>query len=214
MPRRAAPSLRTVLLTVFIMTLPLPLASQELPLQADRWNRAAMEWLNLLRSGDFEAAGARADPAVPWWSTRPTISWTSPSSPARAQLDSLVAEVDRAQRGEMEPDEQILGVRRGYWQELEELDPRAAAQELTIPTLVLQGGRDYQSTEEDFQLWQGALGEKEWVTMKLYPALNHLFATGTGKATPEEYASEVKHVDPEVIRDLARWILEGHLLIP
>jgi len=65
MPRRAVPSLRTVLLTVFIITLPLHLTSQELPLQADRWNRAAMEWLNFLRSGDFEAAGARADPAVP-----------------------------------------------------------------------------------------------------------------------------------------------------
>ena len=452
MPRRAAPSLRTVLLTVFIMTLPLHLASQELPLQADRWNRAAMEWLNFLRSGDFEAAGARADPAVPagtfgsaqletlWaqlstqmgelvflesgpvveyqayhivdlpaefenqkvvlrvvlsdaleisgffirppeppvyeapeyvnpdsfsevevtvgvepWSlpgvlsvpsedgpfpvvvlvhgsgpndrdetvggNRPfrDLAWglasngiavlrydkrtkvyggalppelgleeevvedallalelvrgreegdpdrvfllghslgamlapdiglrdgklagvailasparpflpvlreqleyiasleTDPSSPARAQLDSLVAEVDRAQRGEMGPDEAILGVRRGYWQELEELDPRAAALELSVPTLVLQGGRDYQSTEEDFKLWQVALGEKDGVTMKLYSSLNHLFATGIGKATPAEYASEVKHVDPEVIRDLAQWILEGHLPIP
>lgn len=76
-----------------------------------------------------------------------------------------------------------------------------------------QGGRDYQSTEEDFQLWQEALGEKEGVTMKLYPALNHLFAPGTGKATPTEYASEVKHVDPEVIRDLTQWILAGRLPI-
>jgi alpha-beta hydrolase superfamily lysophospholipase len=134
-----------------------------------------------------------------------------PDSPARAQVDSLVAEVERAARGEMGPDEPILGVRRGYWQELEEVDPVGAAQRLTIPTLVLQGGRDYQSTEEDFRIWEEALSQKAGVTLKLYPDLNHLFGHGEGMATPAEYSSEVKHVAPEVVGDLVRWILGGKL---
>ena len=51
------------------------------------------------------------------------------------------------------------------------------------------------------------------VTLKLYPTLNHLFSPGTGKATPAEYTAEVKHVDPEVIRDLTQWIPGGKLPI-
>ena len=59
------PSLWILMLAWFALTLPVPLLAQEIPIQADRWNRAAMEWLYLLKAGDFEAAGARADPAVP-----------------------------------------------------------------------------------------------------------------------------------------------------
>lgn len=132
-----------------------------------------------------------------------------PGSPARAQIDSLVAEIERAERGETGPEEPILGVHRGYWRELEEVDPRGRAREVDAPLLILQGGRDYQSTEEDFRLWEETLGARDGVTLKLYPDLNHLFAKGIGMATPAEYTSEVKHVDPEVIRDLVGWIREG-----
>jgi pimeloyl-ACP methyl ester carboxylesterase len=131
-----------------------------------------------------------------------------PSSPALAPLDSLLAEVDRAQAGELKDDELLMGVRRGYWRELEELDPLGAARLLSAPIFILQGGRDYQSTPEDFRLWEEGLGGREGVRMKLYPFLSHLFTPGEGTATPEEYATQVKHVDPEVIRDLAAWILE------
>jgi dienelactone hydrolase len=137
-----------------------------------------------------------------------------PESPARAQIDSLVAEIERAERGEMGPEEPILGVHRGYWREIEEVDPRGRAEEVEAPLLILQGGRDYQSTEEDFRLWEETLGGQEGVTLKLYPDLNHLFAPGKGLATPAEYTSEVKHVDPEVIRDLVGWIREGKIPPP
>ena len=42
-------------------------------------------------------------------------------------------------------------------------------------------------------------------TEKSYPALNHLFQTGQGRATPAEYQRE-GHVAPEVVDDLAKWI--------
>jgi len=131
-----------------------------------------------------------------------------PSSPAGVQLDSLIAEVDRALAGEMGPDEPILGVRRGYWREVEEVDPLSVARRLSAPLFILQGGRDYQSTTEDFLLWEKGLGGRDGVQLKLYPALSHLFTPGQGTATPEEYSAQVKHVDEEVIRDLADWILK------
>ena len=47
--------------------------------------------------------------------------------------------------------------------------------------LVLQGERDYQ-VPEDFANWKAALGARPDVTLKSYPALNHLFIAGTGRA--------------------------------
>lgn len=45
---------------------PVPLTALQAPsFDTDRWNRAALDWVGLLRDGDFEAAAARVDPAVP-----------------------------------------------------------------------------------------------------------------------------------------------------
>ena len=109
----------------------------------------------------------------------------------------------------MGEDEPLMGVRRGYWRELEELDPLGAARRLAAPIFILQGGRDYQSTAEDFRLWEEGLPQRDGTLLKLYPSLSHLFTPGDGTATPEEYATQVKHVDPEVIQDLTNWILEA-----
>jgi len=142
---------------------------------------------------------------------RYVASLEPPGSPARSQVDSLLAEVDRARAGSLAPEQQVLGARWSYWKELEAVDPLASAKELDIPILVLQGGRDYQSTEEDFRLWQAGLGDRENVSMKFYPELNHLFAPGQGKATPSEYTTVIKHVDRRVLMDLENWIRDGHI---
>ncbi len=68
-----------------------------------------------------------------------------------------------------------------------------------------QGGRDYQVTEADFKIWQSALSSRTDVTFKLYPDLNHLFVTGVGKATPEEY-NKPGNVAQQVVDDIASWI--------
>ncbi len=131
---------------------------------------------------------------------------SDPGSPARTQLDSLIRVVKRVESGEAPQDQVVLGAPPRYWREVAEVDPVAVARDLSIPLMVLQGGRDYQSTPEDLSLWEEGLGEKEGFTPKLYPTLNHLSASGTGTATPEEYVSGARHVDEEVIQDLASWI--------
>ena len=82
--------------------------------------------------------------------------------------------------------------------------PVEVAKQLDIPILILQGGRDYQVTMEDFRLWQ-TLGDKLNVEFKLYPGLNHLFMYGEGKSTPDEYFKPA-HVAGQVIEDIANWI--------
>jgi len=85
---------------------------------------------------------------------------------------------------------------------------RAAAEMAKLlkqPMLIMQGGRDYQVTETDFNMWKNALGSRTDVTLKLYPDLNHLFMTGDGKATPAEY-DKPGSVSQNVISDLISWI--------
>jgi hypothetical protein len=71
---------------------------------------------------------------------------------------------------------------------------------------ILQGGRDYQIlADKDFTGWKTSLQGKENVRFKLYPQLNHLFITGEGASTPQEYQVE-GHVSQEVVDDLVAWL--------
>lgn len=99
----------------------------------------------------------------------------------------------------------VIGVAGKYWQMLETYDPVAAARELSLPILVLQGERDYQVTVEDFEGWKRGLGGRANVEFRLYSDLNHLMLTGEGKSNPAEYQKR-GFVSRAVIEDVAAWI--------
>jgi uncharacterized protein len=92
-----------------------------------------------------------------------------------------------------------------YFLDVRGYEPPAVAKTLTLPLLVLQGERDYQVTMRDFDGWKSALASKKNVTLRTYPALNHLFISGSGTPSPAEYAKE-GHVDEKVIGDIASWV--------
>lgn len=98
-----------------------------------------------------------------------------------------------------------LGVPASYWLDLRGYKPAEDAKSLKQPMLILQGGRDYQVTEADLKLWQDALSSRKDVICKLYLDLNHLFATGKGKAVPDEYMKP-GHVSEAVVTDIAGWV--------
>jgi dienelactone hydrolase len=93
-----------------------------------------------------------------------------------------------------------------YWLDLRGYDPVKTAAKLKIPILILQGGRDYQVTPSNFEAWGAALAKRTNVTLKIYPDLNHLFMTGTGRSGPAEY-EQPGHVSQEVIDTIATWVL-------
>jgi pimeloyl-ACP methyl ester carboxylesterase len=102
----------------------------------------------------------------------------------------------------------IMGMSVAYLRDLDRRDVVGAATKLTMPVFVAQGGRDYQATAEDLDLWKKALAANPKATFKLYPDLDHLFHKGTAKARPEDYMKPAL-VAPELIQDLAGWISGG-----
>lgn len=123
----------------------------------------------------------------------------------RARLDAVTAAADRVDRLDIADDAVVLGAGRPYWESLQAYDAFAAARSLDVPILVLRGGRDYQVTTDDIELWRDALAGESDVQFETYPELNHLFLSGEGPASPEEYQRE-GHVDASVIADIDAWL--------
>lgn len=125
---------------------------------------------------------------------------------ARAILDVSRPAIAAIKAGKPEEaKEPLLGAPNAYWADLSRRDTLSAAEKLTMPLLILQGGRDYLVTMKDYDLWTSRLGKKKSVTFKLYPDLNHGMIPG--KATPGP-ADDITagHVDVTVIKDIAAWV--------
>ncbi|MBP9089510.1 DUF3887 domain-containing protein [bacterium] len=92
-----------------------------------------------------------------------------------------------------------------YWLDLRDYKPAEAAKEIKKPILVLQGGKDYQTTMVDFQNWWDALTDKGNTTFKVYNGLNHGFVKAGNFSTPSDY-DQPQNVSEEAINDISKWI--------
>ena len=118
-------------------------------------------------------------------------------------LDDVLA---RMRAGAAGDDEAVMGVSVRYWKSMDAIHPeRDLAGFPDLPALVLQGARDYQVTEVDFDAFRKTLGARSNVVLRLYPDLNHGFVKGAGKATPAEY-EKPGFVDVRVVEDVAGWV--------
>ncbi len=120
-----------------------------------------------------------------------------------AEIRAAAARADAVKPGDTGAP--ILDLPRSYWADLNAHDPAADAAALKIPMLVLQGGRDYQVTTQDFDRFRVALAGHTNATLTLLPRLNHLFMAGEGKSIPAEY-ERPGHVEGEVIDAVAKFI--------
>jgi len=125
----------------------------------------------------------------------------------RAEVRKAIA---RVRAGENADEIKILGVPASYWNEVNAYAKTSlkAAEKLKCRLFIAGGGRDYQITKKDYDLYQDTLRNRKNVTFRWYKKLNHLFMPGKSKATPQEYAKP-NHVDEQVIQDLVKWIKEG-----
>lgn len=131
---------------------------------------------------------------------------------AAAQLDTIREQVELAESPSLStstPASQLpLGVPAAYWLDLRTYDPLTTAVALTIPMFIAQGGRDYQVPPSELTPWRDALAGRDDVTIREYPALNHLLMAGSGPSRPAEY-DVAGHVSEELVADLAAWVLSA-----
>jgi len=100
----------------------------------------------------------------------------------------------------------LLGMKGAYLLDLKGYDPAGQAKLLKVPMLVLQGERDYQVNMKDFAAWKTGLVGLPNVSLKSYPALDHLLVEGTGRSSSTDYRKPGQHVSQEVVDDVAKWV--------
>jgi dienelactone hydrolase len=128
------------------------------------------------------------------------------SDAERDAINALIAQVRVARDPATDPMAKgPMGLSAGYWRSIDSVDPVAEAKRVNLPMLVLQGARDIQVVDADWQAWKGAFHDDPKVTFKLYDSLNHLAIAGEGEGSLAEY-QRPGHVDPKLIDDVASWI--------
>ena len=99
----------------------------------------------------------------------------------------------------------VMGQPAGYWRSIEAVDAVSEAQQVRLPMLLLQGARDIQVVDADWQNWRDAFADDPHATFKLYPKLNHLGIAGEGEGSLTEY-QQPGHVDAHLLTDVAAWV--------
>lgn len=127
----------------------------------------------------------------------------------KKKLDELEGEIEKIKKLDKNDDKNsgklYLNAPASYWLDLRNYHPDIMAKNIKKPVFIIQGQRDYQVTQKDFEKWKQALGNKKNVKFKNYPDLNHLMIKGSGKISPREY-EKPGNVSSEVIKDVASWI--------
>ncbi len=127
-------------------------------------------------------------------------------SPAeKQQIEQVRETVRRIRSGNYDAGLTLLGAPAAYWARVDRIDPAAVAAKIPQPMLIIAGGRDFQVTRADFELWQKKLAGRERVRFRWYPKLNHLLVPGEGPSSPQEYLKP-GHVDVRVIDEIATWV--------
>jgi hypothetical protein len=93
-----------------------------------------------------------------------------------------------------------------YWVSINECKPIENIKINDKPIFFLQGGKDYQVTLQDLNLFETALANKKNTKFKFYDNLSHIFMQVEGKPNPADMYTQKNNVDPEVIKDIEKWV--------
>lgn len=125
---------------------------------------------------------------------------------AEAERDNIKA----LRRGQPANAPLMFHLPASYWLDLRHYDPVKVAKSLTMPILILQGGRDIQvSPSIDFTDWHKAFAHSPRVKLIEYPTLSHLFMPAGNPPGPADYTTP-SHVAKTVVDDIATWIKTHH----
>jgi len=132
----------------------------------------------------------------------------------QATLDKLVAEAEAnlALSADELEGKTIFGQPAYYFWEMERFDTAEMIRQSGAPTLIINGGSDFQVTDENGIIaWQKALQGVDTVRMIHRPELNHMLMEYSGdpafKGTVKEYDTPAR-LDSDAAKAIADWILE------
>jgi len=132
------------------------------------------------------------------------------SEEERQYIDEIKKEVDKIKNlEELEDEEMVLNANKEYWQYYKDYDIKTLAQKINVPSLILQGERDYQVNMDEFNKWKETVGDLNNFKFISYPTLNHLMMPGEGTPNNEEYMVKNK-VSKEVVNDIYKFIMEEY----
>jgi len=123
-------------------------------------------------------------------------------------LEKHIPLLEKLGRKELDPDIIVLGAPASYYYDLNTYNPVNTILELNVPVLILQGGKDYQVTEKDYNIWRKELKNRKNIEYGFYEDLNHLFITSDATPSPMDVSYKIGHVNIRVIKDIAEWIKE------
>lgn len=107
-------------------------------------------------------------------------------------------------------DKTIFGQPAYYFYEMNQYDTTELLQKAAVPALILNGGKDFQVTDDDGYLaWQAAVQGMTGVRLIHAPGLNHLLMVYTGaeenQGTVAEYNTPAA-LDEDAAAEIAGWI--------
>jgi pimeloyl-ACP methyl ester carboxylesterase len=118
-----------------------------------------------------------------------------------------LAQIDSLRDGLLPETRLVMGMSQPYLRDYNSRDLLAELVAFPGAVLILQGGKDYQVTRTDFDLWKKAVENagKANVTTRFFPELGHLFIPIEGDPTPEKILLPGS-IDPDVIHEIASFI--------
>lgn len=132
------------------------------------------------------------------------------SEEERQYIEEIEVEVEKIKNLDtLEDGEMVLNANKEYWQYYRAYDVKTLAKEIDVPTLVLQGERDYQVDMEEFNMWKETVGDLDNFKFISYPKLNHLMMSGEGTPSSDEYMVKNK-VSEDVVNDIYNFIMEEY----
>lgn len=98
-----------------------------------------------------------------------------------------------------------LGLNYEYWMYLEKFNPIENLEKSKKPTLIINGGHDYQVTETDYKLWETNLKNKNNVKFNFIENVNHIYSETPKMSVPKDFQKYLPIV-PILFEDIEKWV--------
>jgi len=124
------------------------------------------------------------------------------------EIEGVKAGFEKIRQGNFPDKTLFLSLGPQYWQDILQKNVLEEIQNLKRPFLIIHGGKDYQVTGKEYDLFKKTMEEKRISLgrIELYPDLNHYLIPIEGTPSPRDYGIE-GYAGEKAIKNIADFIL-------